>query len=66
VLADLRSTPSNRFEALEGDRNGQYRIRINKQYRFCFRLVQKSETAPGTDPLSILGEPDDVEITDYP
>jgi proteic killer suppression protein len=65
VLADLLSPPSNLFEALEGDRNGQYSISTNKQYRLCFRWVQKSETAPGTDPLSIPGEPDEVEITDY-
>ena len=36
VLGDLRSPPSNRFEALHGNRTGQYSIRINDQYRICF------------------------------
>ena len=35
-LLDLRSPPSNRFEALGGDRKGQYSISINKQWRVCF------------------------------
>ena len=47
VLAALRS---NRFEALKGDRQGQYSIRINDQWRICFRW----EDAPW-----------DVEIIDY-
>lgn len=51
TLADLRGLPSNRFEALKGDRRGQYSIRINKQWRICFRWVQS--------------EPHDVEIVDY-
>ncbi|WP_069791052.1 type II toxin-antitoxin system RelE/ParE family toxin (plasmid) [Cyanobacterium sp. IPPAS B-1200] len=34
---DLRLPPSNRLEALSGDRNGQYSIRINQQWRLCFR-----------------------------
>ena len=33
---DLRRLPSNRFEALRGDRKGQFSIRINKQWRLCF------------------------------
>ena len=35
-LADLRALPSNRLEALKGDRAGQYSIRINQQWRICF------------------------------
>jgi len=35
-LSDLASLPGNRFEALKGDRMGQYSIRINNQYRICF------------------------------
>ena len=47
---DLKALPSNRFEALEGDRKGQYSIRINMQWRICFTW----EDAP-----------EDVEIVDY-
>ena len=36
VLEDLRSPPSNHLEALQGDREGEYCIRINKQWRLCF------------------------------
>ena len=36
VLDDLRSPPGNRLEALKGDREGQYSIRINQQWRICF------------------------------
>ncbi len=50
VLNDLRSPPGNRLEALRGDRNGQYSIRINDQYRICFDWDQGAEN---------------VEITDY-
>ncbi len=35
-LQDLRGLPGNRFEALKGDRAGQYSIRINDQWRICF------------------------------
>jgi toxin HigB-1 len=35
-LQDLRNLPSNRFEALRGDRVGEYSIRINDQWRICF------------------------------
>jgi proteic killer suppression protein len=35
-LADLVGLPSNRLEALQGDRRGQYSIRINDQWRLCF------------------------------
>lgn len=36
-LADMRIPPGNRLEALRGDRQGQHSIRINRQYRICFR-----------------------------
>ncbi len=36
-LNDLRIPPANRLEALSGDRKGQYSIRINDQYRICFK-----------------------------
>ena len=36
TLADLRRPPSNRLEALKGDRRGQYSIRVNDQWRICF------------------------------
>jgi proteic killer suppression protein len=52
-LGDLAALPSNRFEALRGDRKGQYSIRINDQWRICF------EWAEGA-----LG-PSNVEIVDY-
>ncbi len=35
-LSDLRVPPGNHLEALKGDRKGQYRIRINDQFRLCF------------------------------
>ena len=50
-LQDLRELRSNRFEALIGKRKGQYSIRINKQWRLCFRW--------GPD------GPEDVEVVDY-
>ncbi len=50
-LADLRVPPGNRLEGLRGDRAGQYSIRVNDQYRLCFRW-----SAEG---------PEDVEIVDY-
>ena len=52
-LKDLAALPGNRFEALKGDRKGQYSIRINDQWRICFEWP---EGAPG---------PDEVEIVDY-
>jgi Plasmid maintenance system killer protein len=36
-LDDLRTPPGNRLEALKGDRKGEHSIRINDQYRICFR-----------------------------
>lgn len=50
-LDDLKSPPGNRLEALNGDREGQHSIRINRQWRICFRW-----TADG---------PEDIEIVDY-
>ena len=50
-LDDLRVPPGNRLEKLAGDRAGQYSIRINDQYRVCFRWH-------GSDAR-------DVEIVDY-
>jgi proteic killer suppression protein len=50
-LDDLRSPPGNRLEALKGDRKGQWSIRINRQWRICFRWTPDG--------------PADVEIVDY-
>ena len=50
-LDDLRVPPGNRLEALKGDRAGQHRIRINDQFRVCFRFTEAG--------------PADVEIVDY-
>jgi proteic killer suppression protein len=65
VLADLRSPPGNRFEALRGDRVGQYSIRIHDQYRVCFSWVPHEPIRPETDVLEAAGDAYDVEITDY-
>jgi proteic killer suppression protein len=51
ALEDLKIPPGNRLETLKGDREGQYSIRINDQYRICFVWEQ-------------LGA-DEVEIVDY-
>ena len=37
TLSDLKSPPGNRLEALVGDRKGQHSIRVNDQWRICFR-----------------------------
>lgn len=50
-LQDLKVPPGNRLEALKGDRKGQHSIRINDQYRVCFRWTER-------------GAPD-VEVVDY-
>ena len=65
ILGDLRSPPSNRFEALRGGRNGQYSIRINAQYRVCFKWAGHASGPAGTDALQASGDAYDVEITDY-
>ena len=51
VLDDLRVPPANRLEALKGNRKGQYSIRINDQWRICFRWID--------------GDAHDVVIVDY-
>lgn len=51
LIQDLKIPPANQLEKLRGDRTGQYSIRINKQWRICFRWKQ--------------GHVHDVEITDY-
>jgi toxin HigB-1 len=50
-LEDLRVPPGNRLEALKGSRRGQHSIRINDQFRICFRWT--------------TGGAEDVEIVDY-
>ncbi|HLK04127.1 MAG TPA: type II toxin-antitoxin system RelE/ParE family toxin [Candidatus Acidoferrum sp.] len=52
-VRDLSSLHGNRFEALKGDREGQYSIRVNDQWRICFEWADKA-----------LG-PSNVEIVDY-
>jgi proteic killer suppression protein len=52
-LRDLSALPSNRFEALAGDRKGQYSIRINDQWRICFEWPSGS------------AGPSHVEMVDY-
>lgn len=51
TLDDLKQPPGNRLEALRGDRKGQYSIRINDQWRICFKWSG--------------GDVYDVEIVDY-
>ena len=53
ALGDLRVPPGNRLEMLKGDRAGQHSIRINDQWRICFRWQQATAQAH------------DVEIVDY-
>jgi proteic killer suppression protein len=50
---DLMLLPSNRFEALGGDRKGQFSIRINQQWRVCFEWSEKND------------RPCNIEICDY-
>jgi proteic killer suppression protein len=64
ILADLRSPPSNRFEALEAHK-GVYSIRINRQYRVCFTWKPHAAASPGTDALQVAGDADDVEINNH-
>jgi proteic killer suppression protein len=52
-LQDLARLPSNRLEALSGDRRGQYSIRINQQWRICFEWPQGADG------------PENVAIVDY-
>ncbi len=51
LLDDLRVPPGGRLEALRGDRSGQHGVRVNDQFRVCFRWTP--------------GGPADVEIVDY-
>jgi len=51
ALEDLRAPPANRLEKLKRDRRGQHSIRINDQYRVCFRWTDRG--------------PENVEIVDY-
>jgi proteic killer suppression protein len=51
TLEDLGGLPGNRLEALKGDRKGQHSIRVNDQWRLCFRWHQ--------------GDAHDVELIDY-
>ncbi|MDR9499935.1 MAG: type II toxin-antitoxin system RelE/ParE family toxin [Hydrogenovibrio sp.] len=51
ALDELKIPPGNRLEALSGDRQGQYSIRINGQFRICFKWNDSG--------------PDEVEIVDY-
>jgi toxin HigB-1 len=51
VMSDLRIPPGNRLEALKGRRKGQHSVRINDQWRICFRWIE--------------GGASDVETTDY-
>src|SRR5256885_17216827 len=46
VLKDLAVLPGNRFEALRGDRKGQYSIRINDQWRICFEWAENTPGPP--------------------
>lgn len=41
-LKDLAALPGNRFEALKGDRKGQYSVRINDQWRICFEWPRET------------------------
>lgn len=52
-LRDLRTPPGNRFEPLHGDREGQYSIRINDQWRICFNWSDERREAYN------------IEIADY-
>lgn len=51
VIGDLRIPPGNRLEKLEGDRAGQYSVRVNQQWRICF--------------VWTTAGPTDVEIVGY-
>ena len=58
-LADLRSPPGNRLEALKGGRLGQHSIRINDQWRLCFVWREPADTDGAG------GSAEAVEIVDY-
>lgn len=48
-LDDLRAPPGNRLEALKGDRRGEHSIRINDQYRVCFRWTDSGADNVGVE-----------------
>ena len=50
-LNELRVPPGNHLEALKGNRKGQHSIRINEQYRICFKWIESG--------------PSETEVTDY-
>jgi len=50
-LEDLKVPPGNRLEALKGNRKGQFSVRINEQYRICFRWTEQG--------------PADIEVVNY-
>lgn len=50
-LKDLQTLPGNHLELLKGNRKGQYSIRINEQYRICFKWINNNA--------------EDVEVVDY-
>ena len=51
VLGDLRAMPGNRLEKLQGDRSGQWGIRVNQRWRICFHWID--------------GHAEQVELVDY-
>ena len=51
ALRDLRAPPGNRLEALKGARRGRHSVRVNDQFRICFRWTDRG--------------PDEVELVDY-
>lgn len=51
TIGDMRAPPGNRLEALSGKRKGQWSVRVNDQFRICFRWSSDG--------------PEDVEIVDY-
>lgn len=53
TVQDLAALPSNHFEALKGDRQNQFSIRINLQWRICFEWPKEADG------------PENVEIVDY-
>ena len=48
-LNDLKGLPSNRFEALKGKRKGEYSIRINRQWRICFKWDEEGSQEVGIE-----------------
>ena len=51
TVQDMRAPPGNQLEPLHGDRKGQWSVRVNDQFRLCFRWTDEG--------------PEDVEIVDY-